>query len=127
MDIKIETVPHQSQNYNTAGDWRFDVDGNIIIKVSEVGDWRMEMLVAIHELCEAAICKHTGTSVDDVDIFDINFKDRRKDGNVDEPGDDSHAPYRRQHCIATGVERIICAALDVDWKRYEDKLNSLEY
>ena len=46
------------------------------------------------------------------------------EGNLDEPGDCPDAPYKRQHCVATGVERIMAAMLGVDWKAYEDDCNA---
>ena len=53
------------------------------------------------------------------------FEKARKKGNEDEPGDDPRAPYVVQHCIATGVERILAALLGVSWKRYEEAINRL--
>jgi hypothetical protein len=53
------------------------------------------------------------------------FEDERKEGlhtDSEEPGDAVGAPYRKQHCIATAVERLLCAELGVDWDRYNQKL-----
>ena len=62
---------------------------------------------------------------EDVTAFDEAFEKARKPGNVDEPGDDPKAPYRKQHLIATGVEKLMAAELGVDWKAYDKKVNEL--
>ena len=124
MKIIIETIPHNKQRYPTCGDWYFR-KGTLHIKVSKMGEWRYEMLVAVHELVEVLQCKHTGISQAAVDRFDKAFEKDRKPGNVDEPGDDSKAPYSKQHGIASGVERILGAELDVDWNRYANVVESL--
>lgn len=125
MRIEIETIPHQSQRYETVGDWYFDTDETLHIKVSKLSDWRRELLIAAHELVEVALCKHAGITTEEVDAFDKKFEANRQPGNEDEPGDDPTAPYQRQHCIVTGIERILAANLGVDWKDYEKELNNL--
>lgn len=141
MKIVIETIPHEKQRYPTVGDWVFEKEwpagemptgGKVIaqqevlrIKVSDLGDWRKEALIAVHELIEVLICKHDGVSQEQVDKFDIAFEKARKPGNDDEPGDDNNAPYRRQHCIATSVERLLAVHLDVRWNDYADAVEAL--
>lgn len=125
MKITIVTIPHDMQRYPTVGDWLFDKKGDLTIRVSGLGDWRKEALIAVHELVEVLICKHDGVSQKAVDKFDIAFEKARKPGNEDEPGDDNKAPYRRQHCIATAVERLLAAELDVPWNDYADAIEAL--
>lgn len=154
MKIVIETIPHEKQRYPTVGDWvcekewpagEMPTGGKVIsqqevlrIKVSDLGDWRKEALIAVHELIEVLICKHDGVSQEAVDKFDFEFEEKRKVGlecspddaetarlETLEPGDDNDAPYRRQHCIATGIERLLAAELDVSWKEYEDAIYQL--
>lgn len=124
LNISIRTIPHNEQRYPTVGDWQ-RIDGVIYIRVSKLPNWRYEFLVALHELIEVMLCWNDGVTEKSVDRFDIRFEKKRKKGNEDEPGDDPRAPYVRQHCIATGVERIIAALLGVKWKKYEDALNRL--
>jgi len=125
MNVSILIIPHDKHRYETVGDWWWDADGNLQIRVSKMNNWRYEMLVAVHELVEVLLCKHSKVSEQSVTKFDIKFEAARKEGNTDEPGDDSKAPYRSQHGIATGVERILAALLGVDWTKYGAKINSL--
>ena len=120
LNIEIKTIPHQDQRYDTCGDWLIDGD-NITILVSDLGDWRLEYLVADHELREAILCRHRGISQKVVDDFDTSWK------SEGEPGDDPQAPYKREHFFATSIERLTAAELDVDWAEYEGKLNALEW
>jgi hypothetical protein len=125
VNINIKIIAHSEQTYNTVGNWFYDQDGTLEIRVSKMNDWRYESLVVVHELVEVLLCKHSGVTQQEVDRFDKRFEARRKPGNFDEPGDDEKAPYRVQHCVATGVERIVAALLGVSWSEYEAKINSL--
>lgn len=132
MRIEIETIDHAEQRYPTVGDW-FYRDEKILnpkgtsteevlhIKVSKLGNWRYEALIAVHELVEVILCQHAGISQAAVDKFDIAFEKTRPEGNEDEPGDATEAPYRKQHCLATAVERMLAAELDVAWYEYQEK------
>jgi hypothetical protein len=117
VKITIEFIPHLEQRYNTCGDWRFDADGNMKICVSNMNTKNGPLLVAVHELVEALLCYHAGISTQEVDAFDINYKELEG-----EMGDDPAAPYHKQHCIATGIERILAPLMGVGWKEYEDEL-----
>ena len=143
MKVVIETIPHEQQTYDTCGDWRFeDERGRPItqrlakrlintekcvlrIRISSLNSWKYEMLVAVHELVETLLCLNDGVMVEAVDKFDKAFEAARKEGNEDEPGDDPKAPYVRQHCVATAVERLLCAELCCDWKTYDKRVFSL--
>ena len=125
MKIIIETIPNREQRYHTSGDWYVDPDGTIQIRVSELSDWRREALIAVHELWEGLICKHRGITQDAVDAFDMEFEANRDAEDESEPGDQPDAPYRREHCSVSGVERILASELDVQWKDYEEEILSL--
>lgn len=129
MNIIIHTIPHANQRYETVGDWRVNDNGSTIqISVSDLGDWREEALVAVHELIEALLCKANGVTTDAVDVFDMKFEERRKAqpelANC-EPGDEPNAPYCFEHCVAAGVERQLCALLGLNWKEYEEDVSKL--
>ena len=119
MKITIETIPHDQQRYSTCGDWQIGVRGDITIRVSETGNWRYEAAVAVHELVEALLCWNDRISTDEVDAFDMAYT------GDDEPGDDPDAPYARQHCFATAVERLLIAAFGVSWAGYEAAVEAL--
>jgi hypothetical protein len=125
MNVTIKIIRHDQQNYSTAGDWRFDENGDLVIKVSKLSDWRFEMLVAHHEFTEALLCKHRGITTESVDAFDKAFEAVRTNNNEDEPGNEPTAPYVKEHCTATGIERIMAAELGVSWKHYEETLSKL--
>ncbi len=119
MKITIETIPHGRQRYPTAGDWRIDAEGNISILVSDLGDWRYNAAVGIHEAVEAILCRRAGVEGCEVDRFDLGFR-----GNG-EPGDDRDAPYATQHCFATAVERMLIAAMGLSWADYDKAVEAL--
>lgn len=128
MKTIIETISHKAQKYPTVGDWRNDPDGTLRIRVSDMKNEDYEFLIALHELVEQHLCKKRGITVEAVDEFDIEFEKQRAKSlslSTAEPGDNRFAPYRNEHCIATGVERIVAAALGVNWSDYEVAINSL--
>ena len=126
MKITIETIDHSKQRYETAGDWTIDHDKQELkIYVSNMGNWRYEALVGIHELCEVLLCLERHISQESVDAFDMAYEEDRKEGDNSEPGDDAMAPYRREHFFATNVERMLCAEFDIVWKDYDQAVNSL--
>jgi hypothetical protein len=129
MKINIEVIPHNEQRYDTAGDYWTDKAGTLQVRISRmrvVYVW----LVLLHELVEIFLCQMQGVKFSAIDKFDIKYENDRGRGlhsNTDEPGDDRAAPYGRQHCMATALERMLCAYLDVAWRDYEDACNALEY
>jgi len=124
MNIICKTIHHSEQRYPTVGDWYWE--GDVLhIRVSKMSDWRYVFLVTAHELVEVALCKFNGVSQEKVDAFDFDFEAKREEGNADEPGDSPDAPYRLEHCIATGIERILAGFLGVVWSEYENEINSL--
>jgi hypothetical protein len=123
-DICIKFIPHSQQRYPTVGDY-FHLGGALQVRISVMKDWRHMVCVLIHELVELFIVQYQGVSFKTIDRFDMAFEKRRKLGNVDEPGDDQNAPYRIAHCISSGIERILAAALLVCWSDYAKEVESL--
>jgi len=123
MNIIIKVVPESEQRAEVNGaDWFWDETGDLQVRVSPLSDWRYEVLLGLHEAVEAIMCKHNGVTQKSVDDFDLEFdKTHAFDVNA---GDDPFAPYRHEHCLATAIERILCAELDVVWKTYDDELAS---
>lgn len=118
-------IPHAEQRYETVGDWTVDESGAIDIKVSDMGNPDYAVLVAIHELVEVYLCKKRGITDEEVTAFDVEFEDKRKPDDLAEPGDARDAPYQNEHCLATAVERMVCAAIGVSWQDYEQAVQRL--
>lgn len=126
MRITIEVIPHANQRYETCGDWQFKGDA-LEIRVSAMGDARYEFLVGIHEAIEAFLAvTRQGSNVEGrLDLFDMKYEANRSEGDVSEPGDDPACPVYLEHQIATGIERLLAASLNVDWKTYDSTVNAL--
>lgn len=125
MLIGMHSIPHCLQRYETVGDWILEEPDAIIVKVSDLGNEDFNFLVALHELIEAKLCQKRGISEAAITAFDMAFEAKRLVGNTDEPGDDPQAPYRREHFFATNIERLMAEQLGVDWREYEEAVNSL--
>lgn len=120
----IFSIPHKFQAYPTCGNWQFTNNRVPVIFVSkEMGD-DSAMLVAIHELVEVFLCQKAGITEQQVDDFDIAYEKNRIGGD-DEPGDDPDAPYQRQHNIATGIERLLCAEIGMTWDAHAKNVEKL--
>jgi hypothetical protein len=127
--IYIEVIPHSQQRYPTCGDYTWDLlTKTLRIYVSNTGDWRETVSVAIHELTEAVLCLDRGISQKQIDAFDIDFEKRRDEGKVhyDEPGVDPAAPYFDEHKIATFIEKVLVKQLKLKWNKYNKHLDDLD-
>ena len=122
MEIHIKTIPEREQRPEVNGaDWFWDEKGDLQVRVSPMSDWRYEILLALHEASEAILCKYDGVSQKSVDEFDAEFdKTHAFDVNA---GDDPAAPYKKQHTVSTGIERILAAYLNVGWAEYDGELS----
>ena len=128
MKVKIETITHNKQRYDTVGDYQLMPDGEWYISVSETGNSKYDFLIAIHELIELYLTQFNGISEESIMDFDLYFEKKRQMGfinDTDEPGFCSESPYRKEHTIATAIEMMLAAELGVDWKKYDDDINQL--
>jgi hypothetical protein len=126
--MHIETIPHESQRYRTVGDYWCDESGIEQIRVSEMMDWRYEVLVAVHEIIEMALTRQRGIPEEGISEFDVKFEQNKDHGLVSgEPGDNINAPYRKEHFFATNVERLVAAELGVDWFEYDRYVDALGF
>ena len=129
--IIIEVIPHKNQRYSTCGDWQLPNPDTLAITVSDTGNDRSNMLVAIHELVEALLCMSQGISpemvdaqgispemVDDWDIHGLGSQ-------MNEPGEHPGAPYHWQHRAADIVERIVCMQFGMSWLLHETLVEDL--
>lgn len=125
MNVTVKTIKHEDQRYETVGDWQNKKNGDLDITVSDLGDWKMNFLIAFHEQIEAVLCRDRCISQEDVDNFDKEYEARRPEGDTSEPGDSPLASYNREHVFATKLEKKLARELNVDWRKYEETINSL--
>jgi hypothetical protein len=149
MNIDWRVIPHKEQRYPTVGDWWWD-NAVLHLRVSKMSDIRYELLVGLHELIEVMLCEFAKVSQSDSDKFDEEFEATRenliqsglfnfetlivlpcgcalkKSHELEyEPGDDPHAPYNKQHQIASVCERALAFFLGVNWGEYEREVETL--
>ena len=122
--ITIEFIPHKEQRLpgSIGGDWYFDSDDNLVIKVSDMKDWRYNFLLAMHEMNEAILCKNAGITTEMVDA------DELKSSPTDNPDSFSGYPgscYQNQHNDALALEWLMSRLLDVNWEKYGKAFSSL--
>lgn len=118
MKVKIESIPHREHRYPTIGDFFTDVDNDTVIRVSSELSPKHQFLVTLHEFIESQLCRFDGVSWLDIDEFDKNFEEKRDKSDTSEPGDQTDAPYKRQHQFAEQVERQVAKEMGVDWEEY---------
>ncbi len=122
--ITIQAIPHQSQRYNSVGDYQEIEPDCWDFTISETNaDY--EFLVLIHELVEWFLTQRCGITEKEICAFDMAFEKNRKPGNTDEPGHDPKSPYIKEHQFAEKIERLIAKELSISWKDYEKTLNML--
>lgn len=112
MNTLILIIPHKDQRSpRGVGDYFGSAHG-VTIQVSKLGDWRMEFLVAVHEMIEEALTRHRGIKEPDIMAFDVAHPE------LDDPGMSPEAPYHREHVTATAIEMLLAQELGVDWSAY---------
>jgi hypothetical protein len=123
MKITLEVIPHAQQRLpeSLGGDWQWEGD-DLIVRVSDTGDWRMNFLFARHEMDEAILCKHVGITTEMVDA------DELKATPEDDPDSFSGYPgscYQQQHNDALSMEWMMSRLLNIDWVEYGKKVETL--
>lgn len=115
MNISMQFIPAIDQRYDTVGDWYYDENGDLIIKVSnddkEFPSEDSQILVAIHELVEVLLCRKRGITQKMVDDFDMGEGSYDKIPEGEESGDQPNAPYRREHRFAMLIEHLMAHEL----------------
>jgi hypothetical protein len=85
------------------GDYLIDQNGDLQIYVSKIKD-EEDWSIALHELVESLLALKRKIPFEAIDAFDIEFEKSRKEGNMNEPGDNSKAPYFKEHEFACILE-----------------------
>ena len=134
MKIDYQIIPHAAQRYPTAGDYWWDGD-TLHIRVSKLREPLYEYLIFVHELIEAT-CVYMDGESDESTVFDVPYELARKAGipapcgckptEDSEPGDDEHAPYYREHHVATIVEQLLAWYWDLRWDEYGNEVAKLD-
>lgn len=126
IPIEIQSIPNNRHRYDTVGDY-WDSATGTHIRTSDLGNEDFEFLVALHELVEQYLCRSRGIAEKDIMAFDVAFEQERAEGlwTDEEPGDDSRAPYRREHFFATTIERAMAHELGVTWAAYDAAISDL--
>jgi hypothetical protein len=131
--VFINIIAHKDQRYDTVGDWYYSDNGHLVINVSRLPndpDNEKALAVAFHELCEVLICRSKGITQKQVDKFDKDFEKLQKGStlyNEDaEPGDMSDSPYHIEHGFATAAERMLIAAMGINWNNYNKSVEGVK-
>lgn len=110
MRIEIKTIDASVMRYPTAGDWEWLPDGALKITAPDYGGQdQSALLVALHELVEAWLCRRDGVTDQEVTKFDTDHP------KLEEPGDDPRAPYHIQHQAAMLTEKTVAMSFSADW------------
>jgi hypothetical protein len=127
-DINIKIIDHKDQRATSPGDYWYDKDGVLQMRISDTGDDTMNRLILIHEMVEEFISQHQGVDEPTIQEFDEFYEGERELGlhtAEAEPGFDSRSPYRQFHTIATAIEMMLAGHLNVDWNEYDKKVLAL--
>src|ERR1022692_2071034 len=117
LNIEIKTISHDEHRYPTTGDY-FRDGKRLCLRISEMGNKKYELLVAVHELVERILCEARGITDREIDTFDMA-------SSANEPGDDPNSPYHREHVFASRIERMLAHELGVEWEDYESSIDQL--
>lgn len=128
MQIRFHIIPHSAMRYDTVGDWLFDEHGDLDVYCAVMGEPNYELLVLVHEMHEALLCRKNEVLEEDVCAFDMAYEECRRLKLPapcgcfvhEEPGNDPHAPYHREHVAATIMEMGLAQSLGVDWEAYDN-------
>ena len=140
LNIEMKTIPFEEMRYPTIGDY-WDDKKNVchghgdfsnekieLYRSANLGDWRMEFLVLLHEFIESHLNRNQGISEPDVKAFDEMFEEEVKKGlqpTDAEPGFDPRAPYRDNHALADLIEMMVAYKMGVNIDDYNDKLEEI--
>lgn len=112
--IVMKVIPHLDQRYDTLGDYWIDPDGTWQFRVSDMGDWRYNFSVLLHEFVEFALLQHKGITEPEVLAFDLSVSSDSP--YAEDPGFDRKAPYHVEHVYADCMERLIAPMLGMDFE-----------
>ena len=110
--IVIEVIPYKKMYMEYFGDFYWEKDGTLQIRVAQYPNEIQDVGTIVHEFLEAWKLKVKGVSVKDVEMFDKEHEDH------DDPGCLKDAPYHKEHMESLYIEKIICKQMGFDWNTY---------
>lgn len=114
LRIEIEVIPHSKQRYPTLGDYFWDENGVLQVRVSDMNNQYFEGMVIVHELIEELLTRFKGIPEEEIQKFDIENLDS------DDPGSLEDAPYHLEHMFALEVEKAMCEYMGFTWEEYDE-------
>lgn len=121
--IQIQVIAHNGHRIkNTAGDYFEYSPGHWGVLVSDLGDWRLSMVLAVHELVEFLCTQAHGIGESRITAWDRKMTRRNPDL---EPGEQPGCPYGREHRFAEKIERMVAREIGVKWRDYLKALEDL--
>jgi len=127
--IIIDFIPAENQRLRgNVGDFFYDENGVLHIRVTDMGNTLYERLVAIHELCEVTMTEDKGITEEEIQAFDEMFFAEGADDmhhETKEPGWDVRSPYYYEHGISENIERQIALHCGVIWEEYEHAIDDV--
>ncbi len=116
MNIEIKIKPKGTIRAQQFDDYYFK-DGVLVFEVADLGNDFYNKLVLIHAIIEQALTEYKGIKEEEITKFDMEHLDS------EEPGLEMDCVYRNEHLLAEGIERILCAYLNIPWTQYEEVFN----
>ena len=117
--IRIDFIKQSEQNYDTVGNYG-ETEHEIWFEITELSDPLYSVAILLHELHEFYRNKDLGTTIEEIDKFDMVDHPE-----LEEPGDDPRAPYHKQHLEASVIERACLAMAGRSWSDYEQEIENL--
>ncbi len=129
MKVVIESIPNNAHRYETCGDWWYDKDGALQIRISEFEDPRHTMGIAVHEISEAFAAWANHIPEPEVSKFDLWFEEESNAGRLpktlEEPGMHPRCPYNTEHQYATAIEMVLMTLLGCNWWEYDEAVRKM--
>lgn len=105
MDILIKSVPKKKIRNDGVGDYK-KVGNRLEVLVADRMPSDDKLGVAVHELTEALLVLKRGIPLKKIDAWDKKNKEKAA-----EPGNMKGSPYKKEHKVASSVEKILLKEL----------------
>lgn len=123
----IKSVDLNHQRYETLGDY-YMKNKKRVFSITETGNNLYDDLIFIHEFIEEVLTRNKGILEPKILKYDLEFDEKIKKGEVTldaEPGDQLDCPYRKEHRLASDIERLILDYLNIPYEKYNNTINKI--